>query len=224
MAVIDHIDGPNRDIYLSADTVGTTFYPIDAYKEMRALRASDEDLRKFKLFMQAKGNDPKGGGKYTERYVVLLNGTRIIPYNVSHSLTVAGTVITDDGQEGIACFDRSPLSPTTIVDINYVPPQVEIITVSSGSGLSTEEHNKLFAVPTAASNAAAARTELATELAIIEYLKKIVKNDKDMTNGLKVYDDDGVTVILDKALLDKDNGPIAALASGVVVKERKSTV
>jgi hypothetical protein len=155
MPVIDHIDGPNRDIYLSADTVGSTFNPMDAYKEMRALRRTDESLQVFQPFLQAKGNDPKGGGKFTERYVVQINGTRFIPYNVSHTLTVIGTVITDDGQEGIACFDRSPLSGTTRVDINYVPPQVEIITVSGGSGLSQAEHDKLLSIPTAPANASA---------------------------------------------------------------------
>lgn len=155
MPVIDHIDGINRDIYLSADTVGETIYPIDIYKEMRTLRLSDESLRVFSVFLEAKGNEPKGSGKYTERYVVCKNGTRIIPYNISHSLTVAGTIITDDEQEGISCFDRTPLSESTVVDINYTPPQVEIITVSSGSGLSTEEREKLMNIPSATTNAEA---------------------------------------------------------------------
>jgi len=155
MALIDHIDGANRDIYLSADTVGASIHPISIYKEYRGLRRTDETLRRFSPLLSAKGNDFKGGGKYTERYVIEHNGTRIIPYDVSHALTITGTIITDDGQEGIACFDRTPLSSTTRVDINYVPPQVEIIQVSSGSGLSTEEHNKLMAVPTATGNASA---------------------------------------------------------------------
>lgn len=155
MALVDHVDGVNRDIYLSSDTVGASINPIDIYKEVRTLRRTDESLRVWLPFMAAKGNDPKGGGKYTERYVILLNGTRLIPYNVSHTLIVVGTVITDDGQEGIACFDRAPLSSTTRVDINYVPPQVEVITVSSGSGLSSDERTKLMSIPTATSNASA---------------------------------------------------------------------
>lgn len=138
MAVIDHIDGPNRDIYLSADTVLADFQPMDAYKEMRALRRTDESLRKFDLFLQAKGYEPTGGGKFTARYVVQLDGTRFVPYDTSHELTVIGTVITDDGQSGVACFDRSPLSPSVVVDINYIPPQVEIIELGT-SGLTPEE-------------------------------------------------------------------------------------
>lgn len=139
MAFIDHIDGANRDIYLHADTVGITFDPIEVYKEMRVLRLADESLRKFNLFLEAKGRDYKGqdsegNDKYTEKYVVCLEGTRIVPYDVTQILTVTGTIITDDGQEGVACFDRSPLSPTTNVDINYVPQQVEVIVITTGGG------------------------------------------------------------------------------------------
>jgi len=139
MALIDHIDGPNRDIYLSIDTVNTSIHPIDIYKEMRVLRKNNEALRKYDVFLSAFGNVPKGGGKYTERYVVENSGTRIIPYDSDHFLTITGTIITDDGGEGIVCFNREALSASTVVDLNYVPPQVEIITVNTGSGVSSTD-------------------------------------------------------------------------------------
>lgn len=144
MTIIASIDGTlsPRLVYLHLDTVGTTLHPIDIYKAMRTLRGSDESLRKFDLFMQADGNVSKGGGKFTERYVTLLN-TRIVPYDTSHVLTINGTLITDDGQEGIFAFDKAPLSPTTSVDIAYIPPQVEVIEVISGSGLSVAQDAKL---------------------------------------------------------------------------------
>lgn len=127
MALIASIDAVNRDIYLSVDTVGADIHPIDIYKEMRTLRRLDENLRKHKLFMSAAGNVSKGGGKFTERYAICLLGTRIIPYDTTHELTIIGTIITDDGQEGVDCFDRAPLTVTTVVDLNYVPPQVEVV-------------------------------------------------------------------------------------------------
>lgn len=149
MAVIDYIEPWTRRVYLSADTVGVDFQPMNAYKEMRALRRTDEELRKAGLFMAGLGKEPKGGGKFTERFVKLLDGTRFVPYDVTQILNVIGTVITDDGQEGVACFDRNPLTVTTRVDINYIPPQVEVIEISTGSsGLTTEEHDKLLSVPT----------------------------------------------------------------------------
>jgi hypothetical protein len=146
MPLIASIDGPNRDIYLSADTVGALVNPIDIYQEMRAIRRTDESLRQYDIFMSAFGNVPKGGGKFTERYVRLNLGARIIPFDISHQLTITGTIITDDGQEGVACFDRTPLSASTVVDINYVPPQVEVIQVSSGSGLDASQDAKLTEV------------------------------------------------------------------------------
>lgn len=143
MPVIDHIDAVNRDIYLHADTVGGEVHPIDIYKEMRTLRRTDESLRNFDIFLEAKGNESKGGGKSTERYVICLDGTRIVPYDTSHVLTVTGTIITDDGQEGISCFDKSPLTITTSVDINYVPPQVEVIEINTGSGITEQDKNDI---------------------------------------------------------------------------------
>lgn len=143
MTIVASIDAGARRIYLHADTVGSSFHPIDMYKEVRTLRRLDESLRKYDNFMKASGNDPKGGGKFTERYVTLLLGTRIVPFDTSHELTVVGTVITDDGQEGISTFDRSPLTIGSEVAINYVPPQVEVIEVSVGSGLTPEESLKI---------------------------------------------------------------------------------
>jgi len=153
MPIIDYIDAPNRDIYLSIDTVGASLHPIDIYREARTLRRTNESLRGFKPFLTAKGYDSKGSGKYTERYVICVDGARIVPYDVSQVLTITGVIITDDGQEGIACFDRGPLSATTRVDINYVPPQVEVVTVSSGSGLSPDERAKLLSLPSAVTTA-----------------------------------------------------------------------
>jgi len=143
MALISSIDGTNRKIYLSSDTVDTSIHPIDIYKEMRTLRANDEELRKFDLFMRAEGNVPKSSSTFTERYVILLEGTLIVPYDTTHTLTITGTIITDDGKEGVYCFDRSNL--TSQVDISYVPKQVEVIVVQGG--LSTDEHDRLMALP-----------------------------------------------------------------------------
>ena len=143
MALIDHIDGPNRNIYLTSDSFISDLNPIDIYKEMRTLRRTDVSLRKYDLFLEAKGKDPKGSGTFTERYVVQLNGTRFIPYDTSHVLTVVGTVITDDGKSGVECFNREPLSPGVEVDINYIPKQVEVIELGT-SGLTPAESQALL--------------------------------------------------------------------------------
>lgn len=137
MAIIDNIDGPNRRIYLSADTKNSSVHPIDIYKEMRTFRQTDENLRKYDVFLSAFGNVPKGSGKATERYIRENDGTRIVPYDSDGYLTITGTIITDDGNEGINCFDR--ISLVNQVDINYVPPQVEIIKIIQGSAVTEQD-------------------------------------------------------------------------------------
>jgi hypothetical protein len=144
VALIDHIDGENRDIYLTAESFLSPFNPIDVYKEMRELRRTDESLRKYELFLEARGHERTGPNTFTERYVIQLKGTRFIPYDTSHVLTVVGKVLTDDGYSGVACFDRSPLSPGTVVDINYIPPQVEIIEVNTGSGVTEQDKRDII--------------------------------------------------------------------------------
>ena len=132
MAVIDYIEPWTRRIYLSIETVGVDFQPMDAYKEMRTLRRTNEELRKADLFMKGLGKEPKIPGKFTERFVKLLDGALFVPYDANQALNVIGTVITDDGKEGIDCFDRTLLTATTHVDINYVPLQVEILEIATG--------------------------------------------------------------------------------------------
>lgn len=139
MALVLSIDGPNRRVYLSSSTQDAEVHPIDIYKEVRALRRTNESLRKFDNFLEATGNLPKGGGKFTPRIVTCLQGTRIVVYNSTHVLTIIGEIITDEGTSGVDCFDRTLLSPGNYVDINYIPPQVEIITVQTGSAVTEQD-------------------------------------------------------------------------------------
>jgi hypothetical protein len=108
---------------------------MDAYKEMRTLRASDETLRPYDIFMIAQGNESTGLTSSTPRRVRMENGTRFVPFDTDQNLVVIGEVITDDGGKGTAAFDRSSLSLSTEVDIDYIPPQVEILSVNTGSGV-----------------------------------------------------------------------------------------
>lgn len=136
MALIGSIDGPNRRIYLHADTQNTELDPIDVYKEMRTLRRTTESLRKFDLYLRASGYVSKGEGKFTPKLTTCLLGCRLVPYDSTHTLTITGEIITDAGTSGLACFDKTLLTPGSNVDINYFPPQVEVIEVATGGGSS----------------------------------------------------------------------------------------
>lgn len=141
MALIDHIDGPNRLIYLHLDTAGAEVHPVDIYKEMRTLRRNNETLRKYDLFLKADGYVPKGGGKFTAILVTCLLGTRIVPYDSNHLLTITGEIITDEGTAGTDCFDRSSL--VNRVDIDYQPPQVEVIEITGGSAVTEQDKDDI---------------------------------------------------------------------------------
>ena len=76
--IIDYIDGNTRRIILKQGV--SDYYPIeDIYHEYRRLRSLDVGgLRKFEPMLIAEGNKSKGGGAYTPRYVVLLDGVKIV--------------------------------------------------------------------------------------------------------------------------------------------------
>lgn len=206
MALIDYIDGPNRRIYLGPDSVGVDVVPMDIYVEMRALRRTDENLRKYDLFLSGEGKVPKGPGSFTERYVKALLGTRIVPYDTSHTLVVVSGIITDDGQQGIACFDRVPLSPTTLVDIDYQPPQVELVEIAIGGVVTTVEEIR-DAVWLAAR---AQYTDDTLMGGSHDFLRKILVNKQEIdesTNTLIIYDDNGTTPIYTADLQDLQGAP-----------------
>jgi len=190
MALVSNIDGENRLIYLSSETVDASINPIDIYKEVRNLRASNEELRKYDNFITGKGHIPKGSGKFTERYTILLKGTRIVPYNTSHVLTITGTIITDDGKEGVYCFNRSLLDQEVTVDINYVPPQVEVIAVQTG-GLNDQQNTLLEEIHSSNTNILNAisrlplLSEIRQELININYGKLVIDSQ---TDEMIIYD------------------------------------
>lgn len=131
MPFIASINGPTRRVYLdpAAVTGGVlSFHPtVDLYPEYKALRASNEAVRPFDAFLEARGNEPKNldGSRRTPRYVRLLQGTKlVIPAGVTQ-LFVTGELLTDDGSDP---FDKS-LAAGVIID--YTPPTAEIIKVTA---------------------------------------------------------------------------------------------
>ena len=133
MPVIGSMDTTNRRIQLAAGV--RSYHPVDdIYQEVRALRRTDETLRAFAVPVTAAGHVPKGGGKFTPRYIVLHGGWRIVPEDVSHTLDVTGEQLTEEGGSGGDCLDLSTLSATSKVVVQYAPSEAEVIEVSTGGG------------------------------------------------------------------------------------------
>lgn len=129
MPVVAVWDGANRRIHLAQGV--TSFHPVDdVYREYRVERRTNEDFRKWDAFMRAVGNEPKGGGRFTPRYLLLLDGVKIVPFDEGGALTVEGEVLSDDQSSP---FDISGLSQPVVV--NYQPAEAEVIAVGGGGVL-----------------------------------------------------------------------------------------
>lgn len=129
MAVVASVNYTTKRIYLSAATVGVPLDTLDVYREVRARRVVNENDRKFKPMIIGGGGILKTPGVYTQQYVQLLYGCRIVPYDTDHSLVVVRDTFTDDGNSGAGCFDRSSVSSNVDLDIQVSPVEVrEVLT------------------------------------------------------------------------------------------------
>jgi len=149
MALIDSIDYPNKRIYLSATTVATSIDTLDIYREVRALRVSTAAHRNFKTMIVSGGNEQKTATTFTPKFVKLLYGCRIVPYDTSHTLTITRETFTDDNFAGVEVFDLSPLTGGVAVNILIDVPQVEVVVITTGgSSLLPDERTQLFSLDT----------------------------------------------------------------------------
>jgi hypothetical protein len=136
MPVVESVDYEARRIHLSLETADAEVDTLDVFKEVRALRRTTEAHRRYLPMIEAGGNIEKVAGlTYTQPYVRLLRGCRIVPYNASHNLTIVRDTFTDDGFSGRDCFDRTPLSESVEVDIDFSVHEVELRLVSVGSAV-----------------------------------------------------------------------------------------
>lgn len=134
--VVQTWDGANRRIYLAQGV--SSYAPIeDIYREYRNQRRLDENLRKFEPLLVAEGNVAKGGGKFTPRYVKLLNGTKIVPYDEALRLDLVGEIITDNPDVDPEIYDITGL--TTAKPLFILPSEAEVITVQTGSGVTPQD-------------------------------------------------------------------------------------
>lgn len=131
--VIGSWDGEARRVYLKSGL--TSFHWIDdIYKEYRNWRRTVEASRKWLPCMRAAGNDPKGGGKYTPRYITLLDGFRVVPYDENILIEVLGEAITDNSDVDPDPFDTS--TRTQPLKLYITPPAAEIVRSEADSAAS----------------------------------------------------------------------------------------
>jgi hypothetical protein len=122
--VVGSWNGNTRRINLRQGV--TTFHWIDdIYAEYRNWRRTDEESRKWLPFMRAAGNEPKGGGKFTPRYVTLLDNARLVPYDENILIVATGEAITDNADIDPDPFDTS--TRTQPLKLYITPPASELV-------------------------------------------------------------------------------------------------
>jgi hypothetical protein len=137
--VVQTWNGETRRIYLKQGV--TKFHWIDdIYKEYRNWRRTDEGARVWEALLKADGNNPKGGGKFTARYITLLHGTRVIPYDENILIEVTGEAITDNADTDPDPFDTS--GRTEPLKIYITPASTEL--VKTGSDWTNEEKESII--------------------------------------------------------------------------------
>lgn len=128
--IVETWDGENRRIHLKEGV--SDYFPIeDLYTEYRNVRRTDEAFRVWNPLLLASGNVPKGGGVFTPRYVVLLDGTKIVPFDEVLKLSQLGDMITDDPDTDASLYDISTLTVPKVIFIK--PSEAEIIQLNSES-------------------------------------------------------------------------------------------
>jgi hypothetical protein len=209
MAVVASWDGATRRIYLAQGV--TTFHPIDdIYREYREARRTDETFRRWEPFMVAVGNEPKGGGRFTPRYLLLLDDgdigqVKIVPFDESITIDVTGEVLTEDQTDP---FDYSTQTTPTVV--RYAPAEAEIIELGT-SGLTPEESADLSAARVAAEAA-----QVDNRIAL--YGKKITRKATDPLTGpgtFEIYDPDTGLLVGTADAYEDEDGTIGYRGRGI---------
>jgi len=132
--LVESVDYLTKRIYLSIDTVDISLDMLDVYREVRVLRRSTDDHQKFRPMIVGGGNIEKIAGQtYTQPYVQLLNGCRVVPYrSASHVLTLTRETFTDDGFASAGNFDLIALDPGVVVTLIFTVDKVEVVVAGGG--------------------------------------------------------------------------------------------
>ena len=131
---IDEAPDVNNEIFIDVKT--------DLYSDGKEDWVANENLRKFIFPVQAVGGNPLPGAKNLGTTFFLNSDWKIRPYDADHRLIIDGNLYAEDGSDPFL----DTISNYTVRIMQQVSDLVS--TVSSGSGLSQEEHDQLFALPT----------------------------------------------------------------------------
>ena len=126
-SLVASINYTTKQIFLSINTINKDLDTILVYREIELLRSTTPAHQLFSPLIFLGGNEEIiPNVSFTEPYVKLAAGVRIIPYNTPHSLRLITRTFSTDGLKGRSCFDRSSL--TSIVDIDVEISDYKLLT------------------------------------------------------------------------------------------------
>jgi len=143
MAELVTFDGPNKLIIIN-NGEEVIDAQRDVYSAWKRWLTIDYEA-KWLQAMRTVAGDPIGGGQVISPYFFMMNGWRIRPYEGDHRLVVDGNLFVDGG--------GNPFVPTVdpyevLVQLHTSSKSITTtVEVSAGSGLSQDEHDQLFALP-----------------------------------------------------------------------------
>lgn len=133
-------DGTNKKIIVD-DAITELDVMVDLYSDWKEF-LSQSDNSKFLPAMRTVGGDPTTGVKSVAPYFFLTNGWKIRPYEGDHTLTITGNLFVDEPETYGYNLTIPTIGDYTVTIV--LATTSDAITVSAGSGLSTEEHNQLM--------------------------------------------------------------------------------
>lgn len=211
------IDWYNSIIQVTSPTTAVDVQTLHDFIE-DAMATPEGILYDDILIPEGKIVDPGNPGVYSQ-IIIKLSATWQIQFwqGSGYSRIYGGKIVGGVGGQ--------PMKATGMAgDITVLESPVDGLAVGGAGGLTTEEHDALMAVPTAAENASAVWTDSEALLLLKSLRNKraIVKNGS--TWELIIYDDDNATPILVKALKDYAGANITDLVAGVMAEEGASSV
>ena len=182
MVVVDEFDTVNKYIKLANLT---SIEVQDIYNEAKDWEDSPEGIG-HRIPMEAVGYAPLGGGAYTDKIFILVNGWKIQPYSGTYILTLLGTLITDDETDRFVAPDSG--SVQIVVQVTS-----QGIIVATGSGV-TQQDKEDIADLVETQTGSPIKTTLGAVETDVDLIKKIETGRwKVVGNQLIIYDEDKVT-------------------------------
>lgn len=123
---------------------------VDLYSEAKEAWLASADIHKFRFpILGVGGNviqETSAASQYISPYYFLRYGWRIRPQEADHTLVVVGNLLVESGSA--SPFTTPTESYTVVIEKTTSSDATTTkVEVDSGSGLTQEEHDQLFALP-----------------------------------------------------------------------------